>query len=429
VTRPSAPGAAGRFPRPAASATFMAVALQLILGDLAGCRLAARLSSWLRKAATRARSAGPRTAQRMNLWVDPDEPGPHRPREPLPRPRDALVLSAWPFYASPCRPRRRRAAARTLLRSGTHARRTLRRDYWAAEPQREALVRLRLESCRRSARPRSARALVPGAREIKASGSRQHPRQIELLAGARARRWRWSTRRSGRAPDAHVLLARLHDGRTGSRTGRPRRPAGRAALRRRRVGRQMASMAAGTGAPPLADCSSLRATSTPSRALAEARRCAEHLGSPWWQPCRPRRAASRRRLLPRGRRRGPAPRRAPVHARHGYDPDVVDTLEAWAYGRSTMESWAEGVRLLAATGAARGARYRHGRGSVAAAEAAARAALGEEAYARSARRARRSRSGRRGVREPGPRQRKRRPQAGQASRRRSSTSPASPRRA
>jgi predicted ATPase/class 3 adenylate cyclase/DNA-binding CsgD family transcriptional regulator len=70
-----------------------------------------------------------------------------------------------------------------------------------------------------------------------------------------------------------------------------------------------------------------------------------------------------------------------THVEHGYALGVIDSLEALADLAAGQESWAEAIRLLAATAARRmELGYRHDRALVTPAEGAARAGLGDEAF-------------------------------------------------
>ncbi|MGQ0467657.1 MAG: LuxR C-terminal-related transcriptional regulator [Sporichthyaceae bacterium] len=71
-----------------------------------------------------------------------------------------------------------------------------------------------------------------------------------------------------------------------------------------------------------------------------------------------------------------------VHIKHGYALDVVDCLEVLAARAAGQESYAESVRLLAATARRRTELgYRHGRTNTAPAEASTREGLGDDAFA------------------------------------------------
>ena len=116
--------------------------------------------------------------------------------------------------------------------------------------------------------------------------------------------------------------------------------------------------------------------------LAEARASGAVLGSPWVSATADHAAG----LLAAARGE---PDRAEdlhhaalaVHAEHGYALGIIDSLAALAVVGAGQESWTEATRLLAATARQREVLgYRHDRALVAPAEAAARAALGDEAF-------------------------------------------------
>jgi DNA-binding CsgD family transcriptional regulator len=70
-----------------------------------------------------------------------------------------------------------------------------------------------------------------------------------------------------------------------------------------------------------------------------------------------------------------------THAERGYPLGIIDSVEALATLAAAQESWAEAVRLLAATAQRREELgYHHDRALVAPVEAAARAGLGDEAF-------------------------------------------------